>query len=286
MYKENNKYGVLNDFDLSTIMKPNARNPNRQGLERTGTLPFMAVELLSEKGFNGQIPRRYDHELESFAWVLVWVSRCVLDGEESEPPPALKDWLVNGNKVVYAFKSTFVKDQREIPTTSDYESLSMVTSFWIRIWDNYSRQRLDRLYEEPLETSSIETTSSEYLQALIEACTKCAKTNPIASVPIDVGWVDGLTELKFTPPASIESDEHPPQRSGGSSPWPSEGGGLDTSDDSDMYVEDDDGLITLPDDSDYYDTDDGRQSGRDNDTCTDDEARDPDNEGDPGRLSA
>ena len=28
MYKEHNKYGVPNDFDLSTIMKPGDRNPN------------------------------------------------------------------------------------------------------------------------------------------------------------------------------------------------------------------------------------------------------------------
>jgi len=51
MYKEDNKYGLLNDFDLSTILIPGDRNPNRQGLERTGTLPFMAMELLREKGF-------------------------------------------------------------------------------------------------------------------------------------------------------------------------------------------------------------------------------------------
>ena len=92
MYKEDNKYGVFNDFDLSITMKPNAPNPNRQGLKRTGTLPFMAVEL----GFNGKIPRRYDDELESFAWVLVWVSRFVRDGEEFEPPPALKGQGVAG----------------------------------------------------------------------------------------------------------------------------------------------------------------------------------------------
>jgi len=36
MYKEDNKYDMLNDFGLSTILKPGDRNPNRQGLERTG----------------------------------------------------------------------------------------------------------------------------------------------------------------------------------------------------------------------------------------------------------
>lgn len=76
MYNEKNKHSVLNDFDLSTIMNPGDRNPNRQGLERTGTLPFMAVELLQNEGFDGKVPRRYEHELESFSWVLVCVSRA------------------------------------------------------------------------------------------------------------------------------------------------------------------------------------------------------------------
>ncbi|KIM42714.1 hypothetical protein M413DRAFT_122230 [Hebeloma cylindrosporum] len=90
MSKEDNKYGVLNDFDLSTIMEPGDQIPNRQGLERTGTLPFMALQLLDDEGFDGKVPRRYRHELESFAWVLVWVSRCVVGGEECEIPWRLK----------------------------------------------------------------------------------------------------------------------------------------------------------------------------------------------------
>ena len=89
MCKEDNKYSVLNDFNLLTIMQPGDRNPSRQGLERTGTLPFMAVELLHQKGFDGKIPQQYDHELKSFTWVLVWVSRCVVGGKEYEPPLCL-----------------------------------------------------------------------------------------------------------------------------------------------------------------------------------------------------
>ena len=133
MCKEDNKYGVLNDFDLSTLMKPGDRNPNRQGLERTGTLPFMAVELLHEKGFDGKIPRRSEHELESFAWVLVWVSRCVVGGEEYEPPLRLRQWLSNNNDEVYLSKLGFMREQWEIPTTPDYESLAMVIGSWVDI---------------------------------------------------------------------------------------------------------------------------------------------------------
>jgi len=189
MYKENNKYGVLNDFDLSTIMNPGDRNPNRQGLERTGTLPFMAVELLENEGFDGKIPRRYEHELESFSWVLVWVSRCVLGSQESRPPRRLQEWLGNNNDEVYKSKVTFIRDQREFPMTPDYESLGIMLETWVK--DNSQQSG----------TPSDKNTNTEHLRALISLCKRCAEKDPFVAVPIDVTWIDGLTDLKFTAPS-------------------------------------------------------------------------------------
>ncbi|KAM6495139.1 hypothetical protein JOM56_009762 [Amanita muscaria] len=284
MYKEHNKYGVLNDFDLSTIMEPGDRNPNRQGLERTGTMPFMALELLEDEGFDGKIPRRYDHELESFAWVLVWVSRCVVGGEECERPPPLNDWVGNNNDRVFDSKLGFTRRMRRIPTTPDYESLGPVILSWVDIWDNYHCER-----EKSLGTPVVEKTNSEYLQALIEACRKCSKTNLIATVPIDVSWVKMFTtpdgsQLASTSRSHLE--EHPPlqQRSGdGSSP--SDGSNRDMMSDDDMYV-DDDGA-SLPNDTEFDDTDgdDDRQSGRDTYTHTKSKSRGTDDEERGGRLT-
>jgi len=281
MYKEDNKHGVLNDFDLSTVMKPGDRNPNRQGLERTGTLPFMAVELLENEGFDGKVPRRYDHELESFAWVLVWVSRCVVGGEERERPWRLKQWLGNNNDEVYNSKVVFIRNPRKIPATPDYEYLGTVTVSWIRIWDNHLRER-----EDPFEAPFVEKTNSEYLQVLIDACTRCSQSNPIALVPIDLAWVDGLADLNFTAPghmpvsaldSTVVKEQLSFQRSS-HGPSLSDGGDLDVSD-HDMYV-DDEGA-SLPNDTEFDDTDgdDDRQSGKD--TRTDSESHETD--GDEGR---
>jgi hypothetical protein len=55
--------GVLNDFDLSTQDSPS-------GQERTGTITFMAIELLSKEGTDKHL---YRHNAESFIWVLTWV---------------------------------------------------------------------------------------------------------------------------------------------------------------------------------------------------------------------
>jgi hypothetical protein len=284
MYDEDNKYGVLNDFDLSTIMKPGARNPNRQGLERTGTLPFMAVELLDEEGFDGKIPRRYEHELESFAWVLVWVSRCVVGGQESERPWQLEEWLGHSNREVYMSKIAFILRQRKIPTTSDYRWSESALRRWIESWDFFFR----KIRRSPVT----EKTISEHLQAFIAICTECAEADSNVSVPIVVAWVDGLTDLKFatpdvsalsaSPPGPTEVEKHPPLHRISDGASPSEGGDLDISD-KDMYV-DDDGA-SLPNDTEYEDTDgdDDRQSGRESNTHTHTDNASLDTDGDEDR---
>ncbi|KAG0699555.1 hypothetical protein DFH29DRAFT_1070617 [Suillus ampliporus] len=61
--------GVLNDYDLSSL----ATTPGPQGNERTGTVPFMALDLLSLQGQRGEVEHLYRHDLESFMWVLAWV---------------------------------------------------------------------------------------------------------------------------------------------------------------------------------------------------------------------
>ncbi|KAG0699565.1 hypothetical protein DFH29DRAFT_1014299, partial [Suillus ampliporus] len=61
--------GVLNDYDLSSLVI----TPGPQGNERTGTVPFMAFDLLTPEGQSGNVEHLYHHDLESFMWVLVWV---------------------------------------------------------------------------------------------------------------------------------------------------------------------------------------------------------------------
>jgi len=63
--------GILNDFDLINLATwvdhPTANN------DRTGTIPFMAIDLL-EGGFEDCRPRLYRHDMESFVWVLAYVT--------------------------------------------------------------------------------------------------------------------------------------------------------------------------------------------------------------------
>jgi hypothetical protein len=79
--------GVLNDFDLSSTQD------TPSGQERTGTVPFMALHLLTKKGLSGQVKHLYQHDAESFIWVLTWISICYDNGVYIGKRTELHDWL-------------------------------------------------------------------------------------------------------------------------------------------------------------------------------------------------
>ncbi|KAL1739238.1 hypothetical protein HDZ31DRAFT_77738, partial [Schizophyllum fasciatum] len=63
------KFGVLNDWDLAIdVSKPQTHT----GFEVTGTVPFMAIDLLSEEALSGQVKHLYRHDLEAMFYILVW----------------------------------------------------------------------------------------------------------------------------------------------------------------------------------------------------------------------
>ena len=99
MWDDRRKVGVLNDFDLPRF----ADQVGASGKD-TGTLPFMALDLLSERGLRGEIPHRYRHEAESFAWSLIYLYFATVNGEKGNctrnPHPLLKwfrDWETSLN---------------------------------------------------------------------------------------------------------------------------------------------------------------------------------------------
>ena len=47
-----------------------------------GSLPFMALDMLSGVGLRGEIPRRYRHDAESFAWCLIYLYLATAKDEE------------------------------------------------------------------------------------------------------------------------------------------------------------------------------------------------------------
>lgn len=96
--------GVLNDYDLSSLAS--AHGP--QGNERTGTVPFMALDLLTPKGQGGEVKHLYRHDLESFIWVLVWVCLRYKDGTLLQFNRPFDDWATKDAVTVGEKKAFFL----------------------------------------------------------------------------------------------------------------------------------------------------------------------------------
>ena len=64
----NDPMSIVNDFDLASwVNHPTTNN------DRTGTIPFMAIDLLDGR-FDDRIPRLYRRDMESFVWVLAYIT--------------------------------------------------------------------------------------------------------------------------------------------------------------------------------------------------------------------
>ena len=92
MWDDRRKVGILNDFDLAKL----ADQAGATGQDNTGTLPFMALDLL-KRGLCGEIARRYRHDAESFAWCLVCLYLSIVEGVDgnnyTRNPHPLPKWF-------------------------------------------------------------------------------------------------------------------------------------------------------------------------------------------------
>ena len=99
-YLNGNPVGVVNDFDLATWVGHSTTNN-----DQTGTIPFMAIDLLNG-GLEEGIPRLYRHDLESFSWILAFVSASLIGFDGSK----IKICLVPG--VDAWFRDEDARDRR------------------------------------------------------------------------------------------------------------------------------------------------------------------------------
>ena len=91
-------------------MTPGQACPTKQGFERTGTKPFMALELL--RASVGQVvQRRWAHDLESVIWCLVWY---VIEGR----PPG--NWRLGTYQQVGAAKAEWIRYEAVAEKLPDY----------------------------------------------------------------------------------------------------------------------------------------------------------------------
>jgi len=86
--------GILNDFDMAVERLPEVKETQVNAAHhRTGTLPFMALELLDNH--ETEPVHLYRHDLESFFYILIWgATHYDFESQTRRSTPNLmKDWL-------------------------------------------------------------------------------------------------------------------------------------------------------------------------------------------------
>jgi serine/threonine protein kinase len=107
--KEGDKiYAVLNDFDLAV----SADVKITLSKQRTGTKPFMAIDLLQPD----PPVHMYRHDLKSLFYVLVWTTSCFHNRDEIALPPLQE--LADNDGVTVTKKKLFCYDVRTSANTA------------------------------------------------------------------------------------------------------------------------------------------------------------------------
>jgi len=72
----------------------------------------MAIDLLTEKYWDGHIKRQYHHELEAFIWVLSFVFFRYHNGT-AVPNTIVEEWMTSNYGTCHEKKSSFLRKLRE-----------------------------------------------------------------------------------------------------------------------------------------------------------------------------
>jgi len=148
----------MNDWDLS-----HRTGESHDGGERTGTLPFMAMDLLDEDAIAGRKRRLYRHDLEGLIWILPWVFLQYENGKLAHD--ALSTWCTGDHAACLAHKTHFLRSigsTRPLPSWNTEWNMAFAAILWIRerrsaqedldvayIWSNRSKPLPEPLPELP-----------------------------------------------------------------------------------------------------------------------------------------
>ena len=198
MYNEDLHCGVLSDFDLSI----SRRHPRVPGTDRTGTIPFMALELLTDEYWNGEIERKYRHEMEAFIWVLPFVFLRYQNGESQQGTP-VDPWMTANYHACFneknGFRNVVTLRKMERLCQSDFKDhweLAESLLSWLTDVDQSSRKY--RKFQRETDDSNVNVLASmwpafvEQLKILVE------------QFPVQFGYLDKLVgDLELETPIWI-----------------------------------------------------------------------------------
>ncbi|KAJ3807393.1 hypothetical protein F5876DRAFT_79747 [Lentinula aff. lateritia] len=149
-------YGVLNDFDLSSRVRDMDKGPTSN--QRTGTRPFMSVDLLSPVWEGGHL---YRHDLESLFYIMLCLAcRYNAPGVPAAEPRSFSLWFSGTDREIFNDKTTFLLDHfQSLPIQSYFAGFQR----WLRkIYDQLRGGYIQRPFSATnLSTSNEESEESE-----------------------------------------------------------------------------------------------------------------------------
>lgn len=122
-YDEEQKCGVLHNHDLSISPGILQHVPGTPA-GRTGTIPFMAIDLLTDAYWNGEIERLYRHELETFLWILPFIFMRYQNGQ-AQQTTSVDGWMTSDYVKCAMEKLFFLHhlSSRDSRCKNDYQDL-------------------------------------------------------------------------------------------------------------------------------------------------------------------
>ncbi|QRV90408.1 hypothetical protein RhiJN_18426 [Ceratobasidium sp. AG-Ba] len=177
-------YGTLNDFDLSHITELDL-DIN----EHTATLPFLAMDLLCNGYWAGNIDVKYRHDWESFVWIIYWLARCS-ESATGLAPPDLQTWKTG---IIECRKSKLnaLWELKNFPRPIDTLEWRAAAPL-LRFLDTFFTQRPapylnqgasnNAVVAEPTEATLLEEISNQVIEAL-PAAYQALKRTPADQFP-------------------------------------------------------------------------------------------------------
>ncbi|KAF9225577.1 hypothetical protein BS17DRAFT_553142 [Gyrodon lividus] len=124
--------GVLNDFDLVSFAEG-----DHPGNERTGTILFMAIDLLEPDGQSGRVEYIYRHYMESFIWAFIWICFQYNGGKMIEKPRPLDIWGKVDPRGCAKEKTYFLNCKLELPNHLSLANRHRVWAFVRFLQDDF-----------------------------------------------------------------------------------------------------------------------------------------------------
>ena len=142
MYDPDSHRGVLNDFDLA---RSRAAGGKPSSKDNTGTLPFLALDLLCKGAFDGLVQRLYRHDAESFTWCLIYICICMKKDDNGQirtiTPHPLSSWSANVDSCSNSKKE--LSNQGSLPKFPLHQKTKPLAACLYRLWVERYRKQFD-----------------------------------------------------------------------------------------------------------------------------------------------